>query len=296
MNWENPISIRLSLLAVIAAAAPGLLLTPCDDLVGQERQDSTPDSSQRVLVQGTVVDNRTGNPVPSAVVSLGAGPSGNRGRGTRVSDDEGRFSFREVPEGTYRILVSAPSYRTMRDTLQVPAGEDLELILPLSEDPIPLEPIIVTAEQRAISPRRDWEQRARSRSVFLITREDFEHLGHRNMSDLLNAVPGSIVVPTPPYGYTLLLRGQCRPAIFLDGVELLGATSIDQLMSPHDVEAIEVYHGFELPVEFGVNPCGGILIWTRMGRPDPPGTDTSEIFGRFAIAAGLTLLGFFLYH
>lgn len=241
-----------------------------------------------------MVDHRTGDPIPSAVVSLGAGPSGNRGRGTRVSDDEGRFTFREVPEGTYRLLVTAPSYRSMRDTLQVSAGENLELLLPLSEDPIPLEPIVVEAE-RVISPRRDWERRARSRSVFLITREDFESRGQRNMSDLLNAVPGGIVVPTPPYGYTLLLRGQCRPAIFLDGVEVHGAVSIDQLMSPHDVEAIEVYHGFELPVEFGVNQCGGILIWTRMGRSDPPGTPTSQIFGRFAIAVGLTLLGFFLY-
>jgi hypothetical protein len=51
--------------------------------------------------------------------------------------------------------------------------------------------------------------------------------------------------------------------------------SIDQLMSPHDVEAVEVYHGFELPVEFGVNACGGVLIWTRRGNPDAgSGSDT----------------------
>lgn len=295
MEWENPISIRLSLPAAIVVAVSILLLGPSNPLLGQERQESRPDSSRGVLVQGTVVDHRSGDPVPSAVVSLGAGPSGDRGRGTRVSDDEGRFSFREVPEGTYRIYVTAPSYQTMRDTLQVPSEGELELILPLSEDPIPLEPIIVTAK-RVVSPRRDWERRARSRSVFLVTREDFEHLGQQNMSDLLNAMPGGIMVPTPPYGYTLLLRGQCRPAIFLDGVEVFGEVSIDQLMSPHDVEAVEVYHGFELPVEFGVNSCGGILIWTRRGTPDPPGTDSSKIFGRFAIAVGLTMLAFFISH
>ena len=79
-----------------------------------------------------------------------------------------------------------------------------------------------------------------------------------------------MVVSTPPHGYTLLLRGQCRPGIWLDGMKVSNVDSIDQLLSPHDVEAVEVYHGWELPVEFGVDPCGGVLIWTRMGTPSPP--------------------------
>ena len=37
--------------------------------------------------------------------------------------------------------------------------------------------------------------------------------------------------------------------------------------APQDVEAVEVYHGFELPAEFGVDACGGVLLWTRRGDP-----------------------------
>lgn len=228
-----------------------------------------------------------------AAVSLGAGPGGTRGVGTRVTGEDGRFLFRAVPPGSYRIYVTTQGYDRMSDTLQVSEGEDLELILPLSRDPVRLEPIIVEGERRP-SPRRDWEGRARSRSVFLITREEIERRGANDLSDLLNAVPGGIIVPTPPYGYTLLLRGQCRPGVWLDGLEIPWVESIDQFMSPHDVEAIEVYHAWELPVEFGVNPCGGILIWTRMGKPDPPGTDTGQMLGPLALALALTLLAFFV--
>ncbi|UCC25265.1 MAG: hypothetical protein JSU98_16315, partial [Gemmatimonadales bacterium] len=42
------------------------------------------------------------------------------------------------------------------------------------------------------------------------------------------------------------------------------------------MEALEVYHGFELPVEFGVNVCGGILLWTRRGPSAPPPSDDDE--------------------
>jgi hypothetical protein len=66
-------------------------------------------------------------------------------------------------------------------------------------------------------------------------------------------------------------------------------------MSAHDVEAIEVYHGFELPVEFGVDPCGGILIWTRMGKADPSGEGDGHVVGRMILAVGLAVLGFILY-
>jgi hypothetical protein len=210
--------------------------------------------------------------------------------GTRVTGEEGRFLFREVPPGTYRLSVTVQGYRTMTDTLQVPADGDLDLLLPLSVNPIPLAPIIVVAE-RFVSPRRDYETRSKSRSVFLVTREEIEERRPRLLTELLNRMPGGMVVSTPPYGYTLLLRGQCRPGIWVDGVPVAYVESIDQLMSPHDVEAVEVYHGFELPVEFGVNSCGGVLIWTLQGTPSsdeevPPG----GLFDRLAMAAGVVLL------
>lgn len=275
-------------------AVSGSILWPLNTLEGQERRDTARAPDPGVLVQGTVVDHTAEVPVPGATVSLGSGPSGVRGRGTRVTDDEGRFRFQGVPEGTYRLYASAPGYRRMADTLQVPAGRDLELVLPLSEDPIRLEPIIVTAE-REYPVRRGWEGRRRTGSGFVITREEIEERRPRLVTELLNRVPGGIVVATPPHGYTLLLRGQCRPGIWVDGVEVSYVDSIDQLLSPHDVAAIEVFHGFDLPVEFGTNACGGVLIWTRMGTPGEGGdASIRDLVSTAILAAALVVTMFFL--
>ena len=180
----------------------------------------------------------------------------------------------------------------MTDTVQVSAKDDLELILPLSKDPIRLEPIVVTA--KAAPPGfRDYEKRHRTGSGFLVTREEIEKRQPRFLTELLHNVPGGMVVPTPPHGYTLLLRGQCRPGIWVDGVRLPDATSIDQLLAPQVVDAVEVYHGNELPVEFGVNPCGGVLIWTRMGTPQPADEASgsrSQVIGNILKAVGIVII------
>ncbi len=236
------------------------------------------------------MDHETGEGVPGAAVSLAAGPTGLTGRGTRLTDDEGRFRFPDVPPGTYRVRVSTLGYRLMSDTLQVPPDGDLNLILPLSPGPVELEPIVVEAE-REFWNRRGYANRRRFGTGFVITREDIEERNPRLLSELLHRVPGGMVVPTPPAGYTLRLRGMCQPGVWMDGIRVPYVNSIDQFISAHDVEAVEVYHGTELPVEFGVDLCGGILIWTRQGRPPPGGGEPllkRKLVGRLFMA-GLVL-------
>jgi len=185
----------------------------------------------------------------------------------------------------------------MNDTLQVSAEGDLDLVLPLSIDPISLEPIVVRAKRRVSPARRGFEARRRNRSGFLVTREEIEERNPRHLTELLNRVPGGIILSTPPHGYTLLLRGQCRPGIWVDGVEVPYVDSIDQLLSPMDVDAVEVFHGFDLPAEFGVDVCGGVLIWTRTGPQfeGPTGAGPkAKAFSRWFVAASLGLLALFM--
>lgn len=252
------------------------------DLVAQQRSERSAEPDSVVLVEGKVVDHDTDGALQGATVSLGAGPSGLRGRGTRVTNGEGRFLFRDVPAGAYRLYVTNPGYRGMSDTLEVSAEGDLDLILPLSTETIHLEPIVVTVERPPMA-MRGIEGRQRRRGGFLVTREEILRRRPRYLTELLHSVPGGMVVPSAPAGYTLLLRGQCRPGIWVDGVRMQGANSIDQLLSPHDVQAVEVFHGFELPVEFGVDACGGVLIWTRIGNP--PSTDADSEVGSSALAS-----------
>jgi hypothetical protein len=249
------------------------------------------DEDAGVLVEGVVVDDATGDSLSGAAVSLGAGP-GVRGRGTRVTGEGGRFSFSDVPAGTYRIVVRFEGFRDMNDTIPVPSEGDLELILPLATGSV-LEPVVVAEVLPEAVP--GYERRRRGGARFLITREDIEEQRPRYLSELLHRMPGGMVVPTPPHGYTLLLRGQCRPGIWVDGVPMPGAAGVDRLVVPQDVEALEVYHGFELPVEFGVDECGGILIWTRRGPSLPPQGEGEEVpnvgfFGRLIGIAAVVLV------
>jgi hypothetical protein len=65
--------------------------------------------------------------------------------------------------------------------------------------------------------------------------------------------------------------GECPVQIFVDGMLATraapgGDVSVDDLVTPQDVEAIEVFKGLgSVPAEF-LNPhsrCGVIAIWTR---------------------------------
>jgi hypothetical protein len=185
----------------------------------------------------------------------------------------------------------------MADTLRVPSDADLDLVLPVSPDPIRLEPIVAEVERRRTG-MGDVADRRRPRSgAFIITREMIEERHARVLTDVLARVPGGRIVNYRGFGRMLLLRGGCQPAIWLDGAKLPNVESIDRVISPNDVESIHVYHGFDLPVELGANPCGGVVIWTRRGTPAAPGDDTATIgtfFRHLGIVVGALILGILL--
>ena len=60
-----------------------------------------------------------------------------------------------------------------------------------------------------------------------------------------------------------MMRGGCVPAVFVNGVSTVVSVGVDLSLSPHDIEAVEVYRGSEVPPQYRVNTCGAILFWTR---------------------------------
>jgi hypothetical protein len=290
-----PPRVRHTLLpALILAALTGGLGNP-DRLQAQTPRSGGQNRAREglVTVGGRVVEYETGTPLEGVAISLAAGPGGTSGLGTRVTNAEGRFLFRDVPPGAYRLFVTVLGYRAMADTLHVPPSRDLDLVLPLSADPIRLEPIVVEAERPRLA-MRDFEDRRGIRSGTFISREEIEARHPIYLTDLLRRVPGGRIAAAPFLGSTLLLRGGCRPGIWIDGARISNVDGLDGLVSPNDVEAIEVYHTLELPVEFGSHPCGGVLIWTRVGTPGTGSSSGIGFWRRLAIASGFLLLGIIL--
>jgi len=242
-------------------------------------------------VHGTVVEHGTGAPLAEAIVSLASGPGGTRGVGTRVTDRSGDFLFRDVPPGSYALEVELLGYLGRRDTVHVDAGRDVTILAELSASPIPLEPIQVVVRRPSPSGLEGFERRRKTVAGFFITRQQVEESHPRYVSDLFHMMPGASVGPSV-YGADIRLRGGCRPDLWIDGVRTVSSVSLDELVTPVDVEAIEVYRGVELPARFGTSPCGAIIVWTR--RPPRSATDGS-IMKHLAIVAGFLLAAYMIF-
>lgn len=71
---------------------------------------------ERVVLEGQVVDRRTGEPVRAFTVTpMVWDGSGAEGHGTEVVDDEGRFRIAGLEPGRIELNVRAPGYATWRD-------------------------------------------------------------------------------------------------------------------------------------------------------------------------------------
>lgn len=240
-----------------------------------------PRDTVHVVVEGEVVDDDTGRPIEGARVRLHARPPGTWSGDVQITGSNGGFRFSAVPVGTHLVMVTVADYDAMSDSLPVHEGLRHTFILPLSKGRGSLPPRAVSDDPAHEGPRDYRGRRLRGGAGFLVTRQDVRERQPRFVSELLSRVPGGMLVPSETGGYTLLLRGQCRPGVWVDGVRL-GVTNVDNLVSPQELEALEVYHAHELPVEFGVDFCGGILLWTRRGvesarAPDDDETDDATL-------------------
>lgn len=274
--------------ARLAIAAALLCCGFSPDLAAQAEREQ--EERAVFTVYGEVVDRRSRRPVRDSRVTLAPLAKRTLQLGASVTGNAGRFTFEEVPPGWYLLTVTAQRYGEMTDSVEVPETEDLHLVLPLSAESGTLDAEVVPA--RAPHALRGFEARRRGGRGFVVTREEMATGNPTVLTDLLVGMRGARVVQTSA-GHTLLLRGGCRPGVWLNGARLMQAPPLDQVVSLHSVAAIEVYHGFDLPAEFGADACGGVLIWTRTG-PAPAGrsrdASAGDVIRRAATAVGLVLL------
>ena len=219
-----------------------------------------------VLVTGRVTERDGGRAVPGARVRLD---------GTELvgySDGQGLFAFLRVPPGRYGLRVERLGFGTLRDTVVVPDRGRLDLDIRLVREPVELEPVVVAVEYGGSLRLREFYQRRRTGLGDYLTRADFEGRHLVRVTDAFRQVAGVRLVPRMvggvPVGSAVVLRGGCRPAVFLDGVRLADrGAAIDEILHPDDIEGIEVYKGPQSPAAYssGSGGCGSILIWTRPG-------------------------------
>jgi len=238
-------------------------------------------AAQRGVVAGRVVDDSSGVAVAGAEVQLLA--ADKRVLHTTVVAADGAFAFAVRRRGEYRLRASTDGFReVITPRVSVGRRDSVGLELRLRQGVVRMAPLEVIARpaRRRSPPGLDRFRDRLESSVNgrFITRDQLRARGPVRLTDML---PQAGVTVTS--GLVYFRRAVCPPMVYMDGVQMTrpqgrpfhvmggqGAFEVINLISPSDVEGIEVYPGrSSTPAEFG-GPgaeCGVIAIWTRRHEP-----------------------------
>lgn len=221
---------------------------------------SAPSDSARVT--GTVLDEHTDEPLSDATLLLF-----DRETGVPValveSGPAGAFAFPPVAPGRYALRIRRLGYREMVEEVEVSAGSVL-VTATLSPDAVSLEPVEVTVEGARSVALREFERRRSMGLGSFITREEIEESSPLEVTELFQGTPGVRIIRDAQGDGHLVLRGRCRPNVYIDGIATDATLSLDLSLRPDDVEGIEVYTTDSAPAQYARNACGVVLLWTRV--------------------------------
>ena len=279
--WKTP---ACAVVLLVALALPRSL----------EGQDPgvRPDPDGAVRVFGTVVDRTTGDPIPTARVVFAQ--LGVEGEPSWVggSDEDGRFRTARLPLGVFQIRVEVLSFSVVSHLSIFTEEGDVDIRIEMVPVDFALDPVVVSARRQTRLTRTGFYDRSRVGLGHFVTRSEIEELSPIDVSDVLRRVPDVVWSPGRlGAGGVIRLRGGCEPQVILDGIPMAGPVSIDQIISPTDVEAIEVYHGATAPIQYGGRTtCGTVVMWSR----DPGNAEGSQIsLKKFLGAVGFVLVALF---
>jgi hypothetical protein len=212
-------------------------------------------------IRGTVLEEGTEAPVASAEVLV------RDTTGTAVTsgqtDTDGRFLLELEAYGTFVVVFRHLGYlEVTSERVAIRPGEEVSLQVRMSADAVVLDPVTVVARRYPDDARlRQFYDRAEHFGATgrgrIITRDDLEAIRPVHTSNILNTLP---------------VRSRCA-TIYVDGLLVDDARFIDSVVSPDEIEGIEVYHDrVHIPLQFQRrNTECAILIWRRPygegGRP-----------------------------
>jgi hypothetical protein len=233
----------------------------------------TPAGVSAQFVNGRVIHASTEQPLDAVNVEIHA-PDGSR-IARALTDSAGRFVMQASRTGTYSIVAERIGMLTVTSPLAVGVGEEVAIVIRMSEEALALEPLTIRARSRrnigALAGYYDRVERNRGLGIgTIITRDRIDERHVFKVSDVMRGLPGLDIGSRPGRGTELRFRrgrAGCSPRLFIDG--MLANRSepayIDELVQPQDLEGVEIYQGLsQMPGEFhDMSGCGVVLLWTR---------------------------------
>ncbi len=259
-------------------------------------------------LRGQVLEAESRKPVAGARVTLVR--TDDTSGAVAISGEDGGFLLRARAAGVFHLDVTRLGYRPQREgPFGLARDQVVELDVMMPVVPYTMDPVTVTAEVNTrFMQNVGFYERKRADFGHFITRDQIESRRASRPTDLLMAIPGVTILPDPrsPGRVRLQMRGThpaeggaCAPRVYVDGLIIIrgdsrpvggGGTakedeveraldgdprnpepSLDDVVNPDQIEAIEVYRSAsQVPAQFGgasvYTRCGVVVIWTRHGR------------------------------
>lgn len=173
-----------------------------------------------------------------------------------ITDAQGKFSLKNISNGTHTLYVSAIGYATIGQTFELKNNEEKTLQLQLIETATSLDEVVVSAEKS--------EQKAQRVPVAISTITSKQVADYRlwNLKEIMGLVPNFYSDSPGDEKNVASIRGITSAsfdqpiAVYLDGVNQFRlSTCIPQLT---DIERIEVLRGPQGTL-YGRNAMGGVI-------------------------------------
>lgn len=227
-------------------------------------------------VQGTVVDDETGDPISAAEIDVIDADENVVLRA--ATDEEGMFELVVPDEALYRLSVSRFGYATSISTVfSVPEGQIGFADLSLGIAPILLDPIVAVVDGTFRPLARDgFYMREQVGVGYFLTPEEVDRRpGLITLDDLFRRTPGvSVGFDGTRTSFDLFTSrgGPCRLSVAIDrvlvqvGGRRTQGTFWSNMVSVTEIAALEVYTtsaGVPEWLKRNQAECGAVVIWTN---------------------------------
>jgi len=238
-------------------------------------------SQDRGEVRGKVTDSNTGEALIGANVILQGTNKGS------TTNGEGVYDLKDVSPGRYMIIARFLGYTSLQQSIEVTAGQTLQIDFKLQQDVLRFDEVVVTGLSGDI-PRGQL-----GNSIAKITSSEVDRLPVTSVQDALQGKVAGLQITkatgTPGTGTYMTIRGRktitgsSQPLFVVDGVPIddtfiydgsgtkQGANRASDV-DPNDVESIEVLKGASAAAIYGSRAANGVvLITTKSGKQAEPG-------------------------